>query len=78
MLFDRYSVMVMYSENGIHISASRLWEYSRDPALEALSDAERDHLAGCEDCTVVLWLCSISASVENLEKNLKAAGVDWA
>jgi len=70
--------MVMYSENGIHISASRLWEYSRDPALEALSDAERDHLAGCEDCTVVLWLCSISASVENLEKNLKAAGVDWA
>jgi hypothetical protein len=62
-----------------HIALMRLWEYSKNRFLEYSKDPtslsilahERAHLATCEDCIAVLWMCRGSTSVEDVQKKLR-------
>jgi hypothetical protein len=57
-----------------HIPVSQLWEHSRHS--RALEPEQEEHLAFCEDCVSVLWLCQVSQSLENVKAKLKEFGID--
>jgi hypothetical protein len=38
-----------------HIALSRLWEHSQNQ--ESLIAEELDHLATCQDCVAIVWVC---------------------
>jgi len=57
-------------QRNAHLTLVRLWEYSRDPNPATLGQSDYEHLLKCEDCVAALWVCNISASVEDAEKRL--------
>jgi hypothetical protein len=67
------------AQDGPHIALSRLWEYSKNRFLECSKDPtslsvpaeERAHLATCEDCIAVLWMCRASALLEDVQNKLR-------
>jgi hypothetical protein len=59
-------------EDSPHIPISQLWEYSRDPS--ALEWTQREHLASCEDCIGILWVCRSSESVQQVKNSLGKHG----
>ena len=60
-------------EDSPHIPMSQLWEYSRHPS--ALEWTQLEHLASCEDCIGILWVCRTSESVQQVKDSLGKHGI---
>ncbi len=59
--------------DGAHIQIARLWEYSKDPTT--LESQLVQHLAYCEDCMGILWLCRSSESFQQAKDTLREHGI---
>jgi hypothetical protein len=65
---------IAMGKHSAHIPVSELWEHSRHS--RALETLQGEHLALCEDCVSVLWLCQVSQSLDNVKAKLKEFGID--
>jgi len=54
-----------------HIALLTLWEYRMNQ--RSLSEEERHHMTGCDDCLSLLGLCLTSSSIEQVERRFSEA-----
>jgi hypothetical protein len=63
------------AEDKPHTALSELWKYSKDPNSPGILFEAQNHLAFCQDCIAVLWMCRGSASVDDVQKRLRERGL---
>jgi hypothetical protein len=66
----------MSSEDGLHITISRLWRHSQELYADVLSTTEWHHLMRCERCCDILRVCYKSQSADDAKDGLKKLGID--
>jgi hypothetical protein len=54
-----------------HIPLLTLWEYGM--SQRSLSEEEKHHMTGCDDCLSLLGLCLTSSSMKQVERRLSDA-----
>jgi hypothetical protein len=59
------------AQDALHISLTRLWKYRIDITSTTIPLQHRSHLAACQDCIAVVWLCRISSSMEDAIARIK-------
>ena len=53
-----------------HLSISFLWQYTRHMNPAIIKPPEHDHLAMCDRCVAIMWVCQVSSSIEEAKKKI--------